>query len=158
MIRLFSVVYLYQKNSGAQAARNTGTKLATGQYIQYLDSDDILYPNKLSEQVRFLKLNKECDGVFGDWEAGKPQEKELVVACKEEDINCPDACGTMYRKLQLFNETEYCSKKLENGILNIKRNQEIDFHLQGFTQRSPIPIINPSFVAYGGSHNFKRIG
>src|SRR6185312_222044 len=82
----FVIVYLYQDNCGPQAARNTGTKISTGKYVQYLDSDDILYADKLSKQVSCLKDNEHCDGVFGDWEAGTPIERTLVSAWKEEDM------------------------------------------------------------------------
>ncbi|MCD8295941.1 MAG: glycosyltransferase [Prevotella sp.] len=34
----------HEKNRGLSAARNTGTKAATGDYIFYLDSDDLLFP------------------------------------------------------------------------------------------------------------------
>ena len=35
-----NVVYLKQKNSGVSSARNNGINVATGKYIQFLDSDD----------------------------------------------------------------------------------------------------------------------
>lgn len=41
--------YVYQQNSGAAAARNTGVILATGSYIVFLDSDDEAEPEWLSE-------------------------------------------------------------------------------------------------------------
>jgi glycosyltransferase involved in cell wall biosynthesis len=38
-------------NRGGSAARNLGIKMARGKLIQFLDADDILYPEKLSRQV-----------------------------------------------------------------------------------------------------------
>lgn len=40
--------YLYQKNSGVSSARNLGLSEAEGEYITFLDSDDIYYPTYLS--------------------------------------------------------------------------------------------------------------
>ncbi len=51
----FSIVT--QQNSGAPAARNRGLLLAKGEYIQFLDADDELSPDKLKNQVQTLELN-----------------------------------------------------------------------------------------------------
>lgn len=49
--------YCMDENSGAAAARNKGLELSKGQYIAYLDSDDVWYNNKLKFQIDFMKKN-----------------------------------------------------------------------------------------------------
>ncbi len=49
------ITYIYQKNKGAGGARNTGIKDATGKYLQFLDADDLLHPDKISMQVKQLQ-------------------------------------------------------------------------------------------------------
>ncbi|RYZ94782.1 MAG: glycosyltransferase family 2 protein, partial [Sphingobacteriaceae bacterium] len=44
-----------QANKGASAARNTGLKYAKGDYIQFLDADDMLSPDKIEQQVTKLR-------------------------------------------------------------------------------------------------------
>lgn len=46
-----------QENAGPGVARNTGLQLATGDFIQYLDSDDLLEPRKFEIQVQALDRN-----------------------------------------------------------------------------------------------------
>lgn len=58
--------YVRQSNSGRGAARNYGLRLANGEYIQFLDADDILYPYKIKEQVEYLQKNPEYTAVYGD--------------------------------------------------------------------------------------------
>src|ERR1700722_9877011 len=41
-------------NRGGNVARNQGFALSSGRYIQYLDADDYLEPDKIARQVRFL--------------------------------------------------------------------------------------------------------
>ncbi len=53
------------KNSGPGVAREWGRMRAKGEYIQYLDSDDLLMPTKFSAQVAALKNNPQCDVAYG---------------------------------------------------------------------------------------------
>lgn len=50
---------LIQTKQGAPAARNLGISVAKGEWFQFLDADDLLLPEKISEQVRRIKLEKE---------------------------------------------------------------------------------------------------
>jgi glycosyltransferase involved in cell wall biosynthesis len=50
-----------QPNSGPSAARNHGFRESKGEFIQFLDSDDILEPNKIETQSRVLLENPNLD-------------------------------------------------------------------------------------------------
>lgn len=50
-----------QKNQGLSGARNTGIAMAQGQFIQLLDADDLLAPNKIDVQVAQLQVNPDLD-------------------------------------------------------------------------------------------------
>lgn len=66
-----SVRYQFQTNRGLAAARNTGIKLARGKYLQFLDADDLISPNKIERQVQRLESSPTpaicgCDYRFFD--------------------------------------------------------------------------------------------
>src|SRR5258708_3350067 len=57
-------------NLGGNAARNRLLELARGEWLQYLDADDYLLPEKVSRQVQFVLSHSECDVVYSPvaWE------------------------------------------------------------------------------------------
>ncbi len=49
------IIYVRQENKGPGAARNTGVRTASGKYVQFLDADDLLEPDKISIQIERLQ-------------------------------------------------------------------------------------------------------
>lgn len=56
---------LHRPNGGPGLARETGRGHARGEFIQYLDSDDLLLPGKLAAQVGGLRARPECGVSYG---------------------------------------------------------------------------------------------
>jgi len=50
--------YIYQKNKGLAGARNTGILNTSGEYVQLLDADDLLHPEKIRLQLNFCLTQK----------------------------------------------------------------------------------------------------
>jgi glycosyltransferase involved in cell wall biosynthesis len=61
------ITYLYQSNRGPSSARNLALSKASGEFIAYLDADDMWYPQKLETQVAFLKTHRDCGFVHSDF-------------------------------------------------------------------------------------------
>ena len=56
---------IHQRNTGAGLAREAGRQVANGEFIQYLDSDDLLLPRKFELQVEGLRSNPSCGVSYG---------------------------------------------------------------------------------------------
>lgn len=61
------VRYIRQENSGASTARNTGVLYSTGDYLMFLDSDDILLPNALERLAGALDSSPEYGAAYCGW-------------------------------------------------------------------------------------------
>lgn len=59
-----NVHYLkHQQNMNGAAARNTGIKYAKGEYIAFLDDDDLYLPERIETAVAYLREHQDLDGV-----------------------------------------------------------------------------------------------
>src|SRR5437588_3330786 len=65
-------------NRGGNAARNRLLELARGEWLQYLDADDWLRPEKITHQVEFLSRHPACDVVCSPTLDQKTENGDLV--------------------------------------------------------------------------------
>jgi len=63
----FRISYLYQENRGLAYSRNEALKRSQGEYIAFIDHDDIWMAEKLSTQVKFLEQNPEIDFLYSNF-------------------------------------------------------------------------------------------
>lgn len=75
----------HQKIKGAPAARNMGLAAATGAYVQFLDSDDLLVPEKIQQQLDFLQKG-EFDLVVSDRSVYNESMEHLIATHTFEKI------------------------------------------------------------------------
>lgn len=88
------VRYAFGPNRGASAARNKGTEIAQGAFIQYLDADDLLRPTALEKRVDALQSTG-GDVAYSDWKRWRENRDgtfrvRTVVQRTLEEIH-PDA-------------------------------------------------------------------
>ena len=72
------VSYIYQENAGVQTARNKGFSVSKGEYILFLDSDDVLLPHNLECLTEVLEKNIDVDVSYG-WYFWTNQENKPVI-------------------------------------------------------------------------------
>src|SRR6185369_10696455 len=75
------VRFLRQENAGAASARNKGIATARGEWIAFLDADDVWLPGKLEAQ--FVELEKRANAAFS-----YTDETLRFDSGKERDVKC----------------------------------------------------------------------
>lgn len=76
------IVYHCQPtNLGAGAARNKALEIAKGQYVAFLDADDMWHPEKIEKQIKLLK---EKDGSFSYTAIQMVDENDKIVKTKRK--------------------------------------------------------------------------
>jgi glycosyltransferase involved in cell wall biosynthesis len=60
-----AIRYIFQENSGPAAARNHGIELAQGEFLSFIDADDLWEPNKLGVQVGYMLSHPELQFTVG---------------------------------------------------------------------------------------------
>src|SRR5262245_3344132 len=66
------VRYVFQQNRGPSGSRNTGIAEATGDWIAFLDQDDLWLPHKNATQVRAIAEHPNCHLVYCGWHFWQP--------------------------------------------------------------------------------------
>lgn len=78
-------------NSGGNASRNRGFAISSGDYVQFLDADDFLLPEKIARQVLFLEETG-ADVVYGDWRHqhhesdGSVRMEKVALSGEQQDV------------------------------------------------------------------------
>ncbi len=110
-----------EKNSGAAVARQKGIEISKGEYIAFLDSDDIWLPEKLSKQILYMEKEKK---VFTCTAYAKYKNNELlkvVTPPEKADYNsvikeCLVGNSTVIYKKEFFDKLELPNIKKRNDL------------------------------------------
>src|SRR5215469_1404189 len=60
------IIYIRQENKHAAGARNTAIRRARGEFLAFLDSDDIWFPEHLASQMKLFEKDPTLDMVYAD--------------------------------------------------------------------------------------------
>jgi glycosyltransferase involved in cell wall biosynthesis len=91
------IVLISQENKGLPCSLNEGIQKAKGKYIVRMDADDISFPNRLEEQIKFMENNPEI-GVSGTYVEffGNGTNKIWKTPLGDEECKCTLLVGSCF--------------------------------------------------------------
>lgn len=136
-----------KENVGAAEARNIGIEHAQGQYIAFIDMDDIWYKTKLQDQVDFM-VQDSC-AISGTWYHTINEEGKLIGQY------CPKDLAVGYRDLLSESKFGTSTVMYDTAILgkqyfpNIKKRQDFALWLRITGKNNvKVNIIHKPLVSY----------
>lgn len=109
------VICKNQINKGVSFSRNLGISKAKGEFLAFMDSDDISLPLRLEKQILLFQNNKEID-ICGSWLQMMNSKKILDFAKSHDEIicrmllHCAISIGSVMARATVFKDERFNSE------------------------------------------------
>lgn len=104
-----TITYCYQKNGGPGAARNRGIKESIGDFVCFLDSDDVYLPDSILDRAQVLKNYPEVGLCFSDYFLQTKQHQTKIIPHNRQYSKFNEAIefSTKERNIYIFPKKSY---------------------------------------------------
>jgi glycosyltransferase involved in cell wall biosynthesis len=145
--------YHRQLNKGLSGARNTGIKSANGSYLNFLDSDDALYPKALECLVKEIQNDPSLVMVYGGYKGSKETLTSIVkTAISDFDSSRMDFYPYLCAGNALPVHAALVKKEVIDQIglfdENLKSCEDWDFWLRLARTTNRVKVIRKPVVVY----------
>ena len=144
---------IHRQNGGPGAARETGRLAARGEFIQYLDSDDLLLPTKFELQVAGLRQHGDCAVSYGKTRFYAYGDRPTDVAWKRTG----ERISTMFPSFLQVALVGYIDAPLSargdgfgRPMDRAEERRGLGVRLPHSTQRRPLTLLRCICVRYTG--------
>lgn len=144
-----NITLIHQQNGGVSSARNAGLKIAMGDFIALLDSDDEWYPNKTQHQMTILK-NKD---LLIDFLSCRRKYHEILYPYHVDQNNL---AAVSFRKLMIRNEIQPSTVIFKRKIIEVsgyfddnqRYAEDLNYWIK-ISTHNKIAILNEELVLAG---------
>ena len=144
---------VHEKNKNGSHARNTGAYYSTGEWLAFLDDDDLFLPDKIEKQIKYIYHNNVDMVVCGGFYIKRNGTGYISRLCEEKEI-----LKQYLTEKILFNTSTILIKKAVfielNGFdVSFKRHQDWEFITRVLTDYKVGFVSNPLIIKYSVGRN-----
>ncbi len=139
------IIVVHQENSGVSIARNRGLKIAKGDFIAFVDSDDFVDNDWLELLLKGITEKNADVAVCGIKFDGKEKIAECNCEIKEQMILRLQECGLLYSVVNKLYRKKFILSNFKEGQVF---GEDLIFNLRYFQNISTIAIISRALYFY----------
>lgn len=133
-------------NRGASAARNLGGRHARGDFIAYLDADDIWLPHKLERQVELLAAHPEAGMVVGATKYWSSWTGRVADAELDKVVMVGVPAEKLYRPFELLDELYPLGRGVAPSMNTVMLRAEVLENIGGWEEGFRIAYTDQAFL------------
>ncbi len=145
------IICIHNENHGVSSSRNTGLKLAKGDFIAFVDSDDYVENNTYERLIEKVN-NNDCDAIVFEYYINYP-DKEIRHLLNKENygfFSKEETQKKLFTGFQ-FSVTKFLKKELITGITyreEIYRGEDTLFVAEALFKANKVLFTNEAFYHY----------
>ena len=156
------LVYHHQENKGLGYSRTEALKRSHGEYIAFIDHDDLWLPDKLASQVNVLEDHPEVDFVYSNYFAMKGTRKTLATRKRlpQGDVFERFLCHYPVAILTVMVRKKAIDRLDDFFDINLALAEEYDLFMRLLYRSQAIYLDKPTAVyrLHAGMNSFKSMG
>ncbi len=137
-----------QQNGGASTARNTGIAAAKGEFVAFLDADDLWRPNKLEQQVAAMQVCPEWVACYTET-SYKADEETLSHKVEQSPKLITKNLQQVFLHPYLVTSSFMVRREVLNQVgdfdVGLRTAEDIDLYLR-VAEQGPIGLLQSSLV------------
>lgn len=147
-------------NIGLASSLNKAFEYSKGEFIARMDADDISYPNRFMNQIRFIKDNKDIDLLCGNVdiinETGKVTKRSKHIEYNDEQLRELLEIGNVLMHPTFFMKRNSFEKI--GGYRSFPAAEDYDFILRALSQNLKLYQFNETVLKYRMRENSMTFG
>jgi glycosyltransferase involved in cell wall biosynthesis len=154
----YPIIYYYQENHGLGYSRNKAIEFSRGEYIAFIDHDDVWLQGKLEKQVAILKNKPSIDFLYTNYFTIKNNRKDLYLKDKQPE-------GFVFEQFILFYPVGILTVMVRKSILdtlglffdeNLRYAEDYDLFIR-LLMKSQAAYIDEALAIYRIHNNMSTI-